>query len=419
MRRRDAANNAKPARKRALLPMELNIAPMLWLVGFQMGLYAFAWFLCGMLLKEDRVAVAHWAVFLLLVGATMLLAGARGEPRHWIFYNGANLLSIIAFAVVGRGIERFMRVPKRDLETAAVVLIGGGAVTLVGSDEANASWRVVLSYGSQGYLMLRAMWSVRRALRLEFGRATFVAIVLPGILISVLLALLALRQIIDFAHPREMQRNTTANYGLMYYYLGGTALFNFGFMVLLTQRLIVKLQDSSRRDALTGLFNRRALDEELQRTWQRYRRGRETFAILLADIDHFKQINDTHGHAAGDRVLISLANLFQGHARGTDVVGRIGGEEFLIVLPNAQAHDAERSAERLRSLVEGQVVRAGTQTLRVTLSIGIACVHKYDASIEAVIGRADSALYRAKAAGRNRIDLGSFEGAATQSAVNA
>jgi diguanylate cyclase (GGDEF)-like protein len=385
--------------------MELNLSPILWLVGFQMGLYAFAWFLVSLLLKEDRAAVAHWGAFMLLLGVVMLLAGARSEPRYWIFYNGANVSSLVAFAVVRRGIELFMRVPKHDLEQILVLVLVGGTVALLGPREENASWRVILSYGCQGYLMLRAMWNVRRALRLEFGRGTLFAIVAPGVLISVLLAILALRQVVDFAHPMEMQTSTAANYGLMYYYLTGSALFNFGFMVLLTQRLVVKLQHTSRRDALTGLFNRRALDEELQRTWQRYLRGREPFAVLLVDLDHFKQINDAHGHAAGDRVLISIANVLQGHARGTDVVGRIGGEEFLIVLPGAHTHEAERFAERLRHLIENQSVRAGTQSLRVTISAGIARVEAGDASVEAVIARADGALYRAKAAGRNRVDV--------------
>jgi len=384
---------------------DLNLAPMLWLVGFQMGLYAFAWFLCSVLLNEDRAAVAHWAAFMLMTGAVMLLAGARDEPRHWIFYNGANVLSIIAFAVVCRGIELFMRVPRHDLEQALVVVLAGGTVALLGPQVEHASWRVVLSYGSQGYLMLRAMWSVRRALRLEFGRTTFVAIVLPGLLISLLLAILAIKQLADFAHPMEMQRGTAGNYGLMYYYLGGSALFNFGFMVLLTQRLVVKLLHSSRRDALTGLFNRRALDEEMQRTWQRHLRIHEPFAVLLADIDHFKTINDTHGHAAGDRVLASVARILQSHARGTDVVGRIGGEEFLVVLPSASLQEAQRFAERLRHLVEGQSIRFGGNTLRVTISVGIARVYEDDVSIEAVVARADGALYRAKAAGRNRVDV--------------
>lgn len=383
--------------------MDLNVAPMLWLVGFQMGLYAIAWFLCGLMLKEDRDAVAHWAAFLVLIGITLLLAGSRGEPREWVYYNGANVISILAFVLVSRGVTRFMRVPTRDLETAIVLVGGAGTVALLGPDESRASLRVILSYACQGYVMARAMWDVRTAVRLEFGRKTLFAIVAPGVAIGVMLVLVALRQVLDYAHPMEMHDDTLGNYGLMYYYLAGTAIFNFGFMVLLTQRLIVKLQDSSRRDALTSLFNRRALDEELQRTWHRYRRNRESFAVLLADIDHFKQVNDTHGHAAGDRVLRTLADLLIAHARGTDIVGRIGGEEFVLVLPHAQRHEAERSAERLRHLVEAQDIRAGAHAMRITVSIGIGCVQPGDDAIDTVIARADRALYRAKEAGRNRV----------------
>jgi diguanylate cyclase (GGDEF)-like protein len=383
--------------------MELNLLPMLWLVGFQMGLYALAWVMLSALLREDRGAVAHWGIFMLLIGAVMLLAGSRGEPRAWLFYNGANVLSLVAFAVVRRGIERFMQVPSHDIEQMVVLVVVGGAVALVGADESAASSRVVLTYGCQGYIMLRAMWAIRAPLRAEFGTGAQLAIVVPGLLISGMLALLALRQALDLAHPVEMQRNVRANYALMYYYLAGTALFNFGFMVLLTQRLVVKLQQSSRRDALTGLFNRRVLDEEIERLWLRFQRRSAAFATLLVDVDHFKQINDSQGHAAGDAVLKHLASLFQEHARATDVVGRMGGDEFLILLPDVRATEAARFAERLRRLVEEGRVRKVPS--RATISIGIAAVRADDGGPEHVIARADGALYRAKTGGRNRIEV--------------
>jgi len=375
---------------------------MLWLVGFQMGLYALAWVMLSVLLREDRGAVAHWGVFMLLIGAVMLLAGARGEPRAWIFYNGANVLSLVAFAVVRRGIERFMRVAGHDLEQVAMLALVGGAVALIGAGEEEAALRVVLTYGGQGYFMLRAIWAIRRPLRAEFGIGAQLAIVVPGVLIALMLGMLSLRQALDFGNPVEMQRNVSSNHALMYYYLGGTALFNFGFMVLLTQRLVVKLQQSSRRDALTGLFNRRVLDEETRRMWQRYRRRSTPFAALLVDIDHFKQINDTLGHAAGDAVLTHLAAKFQEQARATDVVGRLGGEEFLFLLPDVAAHDAERFAERLRRAVEETRVR-GVQA-PVTISVGVAAVSAGDEGPGPVLARADSALYRAKTAGRNRVE---------------
>jgi diguanylate cyclase (GGDEF)-like protein len=118
----------------------------------------------------------------------------------------------------------------------------------------------------------------------------------------------------------------------------------------------------------------------------------------VIDIDHFKRINDTLGHAAGDSVLMHLSTLLQSHVRGEDVVGRVGGEEFLLLLPDTQSQQAIALAERLRVLVRAE-------SLGTTISIGIALAHSVDESAESVIARADSALYRAKDAGRNRIEV--------------
>ena len=230
-------------------------------------------------------------------------------------------------------------------------------------------------------------------------------IVVPGLLISLMLAILALRQAVHFDQPAEMQRNTVTSYGLMYYYLAGTALFNFGFMVMITQRLVVKLRHASRRDALTGLLNRRAMDEEIEREWQRCLRGRPPFAVLLVDIDGFKGINDSQGHVAGDRVLAHVARLLHRHARTTDAVARIGGDEFLLLLVEVDETVALRSAERIRLEVERQPLQTGTNPVPATISIGVALLGRADPNAEAVIARADTALYRAKTEGRNRVDV--------------
>ena len=390
---------------------ELNVPPMLWLVGFQMALYALAWALFGALLKEERAPAVHWGAFLLLCGVVMLLAGARGEPRHWLFYNGANVVSLVAFALMRRGTERFVHLPSSDREQLVVLLLLCGAVAAVGPSEARASWRVVLSYGGQAYLLLRTIVASWRPLRAEFGRGTSFAIGIPGLLIGAMLATLSIRQALDFAHPVEMQRNTGASYALMYYYLGGVALFNFGFMVMLTQRLVLKLREASRQDPLTTLMNRRALDEALQRQWRGFVRHRRAFAVLLVDIDHFKRINDSHGHAAGDAVLVGVAAQLSHHARATDAVGRFGGEEFLLLLADVDAAEALRSAERLRQRVADRPLVAEGLALPVRVSIGVALADDGDADVDAVVARADRALYRAKAAGRNRCEFGALEAA--------
>lgn len=194
------------------LPMsDLNVPPMLWLVAFQMGLYALAWVLCGALLGEDRRAVVHWGVFLLLTGLVMLLAGARGEPRQWIHFNGANVLSLIGFAVMRRGVEMFMRLRPNDIELILVLGLVGGTVGLLGPDPAHASWRIALTYAGQAYLVLATMVRVARPMRQEFGRRTLLAIVGPGIAISAMLGWLALQQFMQLDRPMEMQRNTSGS----------------------------------------------------------------------------------------------------------------------------------------------------------------------------------------------------------------
>ena len=381
-----------------------EISPMLWLVGFQMALYALAWGLIGTLLREERMPMLHWGAFMLLNGGTMLLAGARGEPRQWLLYNGANLLSLLAFAALRRGIERFLRLPSSDREQAVVLLLSGSLIALVGPSEEHASWRVVLAYGTQGYTMLRTFTRAWAPLQAEFGAATRLALGIPGVLIGLMLAALALRQLFDWSHANEMQRASTASYLLMYYYLGGLALFNFGFMVLITQRLVLGLRRASRRDPLTGLANRLALDEAVERHWQQFRRRGRRFAMLLVDIDHFKQVNDTHGHPAGDAVLAQVGERLRRHARATDTVGRMGGEEFLIVMGEVTPNQARQSAERLRRAFEEQPVAAGALALPMRVCVGVALADPRDGRAEDVLQRADRALYRAKAGGRNRVE---------------
>jgi diguanylate cyclase (GGDEF)-like protein len=380
-----------------------TLTPLLWMVALQLGLYALGWVVCASLLGEDREAVAHWGLFLLLLGVGLLLAGLRGEPRVWWAYNGANLITLVAFALMRRGSERFVRAPSSDREQLVMLLLVGGALALVDQGPAGSSWRIVLAYGGQGWCMLRMMTAVRMPLRAEFGRAAYRAIVVPGLVIAALLLLLALRQALSFGAPQEMHRGATS-IGLMTTYLVGSALFNFGFMVLVTQRLVVRLRRASRRDALTGLFNRGAIDGALAHQWALGARSGETFAVLLIDVDHFKRINDNHGHAVGDRVLVHVASVIEGQARQADSVGRYGGEEFMIVAPGSDLEGACQAAERLRRALEGEAIHARASDLRVTVSIGVAARRADDGSIEALVGRADRALYRAKAAGRNRVE---------------
>jgi diguanylate cyclase (GGDEF)-like protein len=173
------------------------------------------------------------------------------------------------------------------------------------------------------------------------------------------------------------------------------------------QSLIDSLVDISSRDALTGLANRRSFELALAREIDRVARAGEPALLLALDIDHFKSVNDTYGHASGDLVLKAVANALLDCVRPMDMVARVGGEEFAIVMPNCPATFGEAVAERVRRRVEAMPVSIGlSQQIHVSVSIGGAFAPQWVRSSPTLwIERADIQLYRAKAQGRNRVCL--------------
>jgi diguanylate cyclase len=167
---------------------------------------------------------------------------------------------------------------------------------------------------------------------------------------------------------------------------------------LATTRALAEL---AARDDLTGLFNRRHMGELMAQQSAAGQRAGDGFAVALVDLDHFKRINDTHGHAVGDKVLRAFAEQAGAAMRGTDIVGRWGGEEFLVIYPRSTAQEAEQAAARLRERVAAAVVTTPCgQPLRFTVSIGLT-EHVPPESIDALVERADRAMYRAKSLGRD------------------
>jgi len=158
----------------------------------------------------------------------------------------------------------------------------------------------------------------------------------------------------------------------------------------------------ARLDPLTGLFNRRAFLEQAAPLWSSAERHQQTMTVLLADLDHFKAINDAHGHAVGDQVLVAVSRVLRSGSRSGDVVARWGGEEFILLLPHTDAGHALQLAERLREEVCALRLAPQGRTLQLSVSLGLATCAGH-ASLESLIAQADSCLYQAKRDGRNRV----------------
>jgi diguanylate cyclase (GGDEF)-like protein len=174
-------------------------------------------------------------------------------------------------------------------------------------------------------------------------------------------------------------------------------------LALTNLQLRVTLRGQSVRDPLTGLFNRRYMDETLGREIRRAVREGHTLGIIMFDIDHFKAFNDTLGHEAGDAVLQKLSEFILEHFRGEDIACRFGGEEFILILPNASLDDTYKRAESLRKAVKQlDVYHRGTLLDKLTLSIGVAIFPDHGNDAEALLRTVDQALYRAKNEGRDQ-----------------
>lgn len=170
------------------------------------------------------------------------------------------------------------------------------------------------------------------------------------------------------------------------------------------QALLDKLEVQATKDYLTGLSNRRHFLERGEVELAHVRRYGNTLSLLMLDVDHFKRINDTHGHKAGDIVLQKLSHILRDTLRTVDLIGRMGGEEFVVILPDADLQQAVEVAERLREIVAAtDVMREGELPLHFTVSIGVVTLKEKDVSLDTMLNLADRALYEAKTTGRNKV----------------
>jgi diguanylate cyclase (GGDEF)-like protein/PAS domain S-box-containing protein len=164
-----------------------------------------------------------------------------------------------------------------------------------------------------------------------------------------------------------------------------------------------RLAEQAIRDPLTGLYNRRYMEESLERELLLARRSDTPVSVVMCDIDHFKSINDRYGHQAGDRVLKSFGSLVKRRCRGSDIACRYGGEEFLLVLPGMPSHIAAEWAEQMRATIAATTISWCGNRLSVTASFGVAVYPAHGSTSDEIISAADSAQYAAKAAGRNQV----------------
>ncbi|MEO9384350.1 GGDEF domain-containing protein [Chromobacterium phragmitis] len=200
--------------------------------------------------------------------------------------------------------------------------------------------------------------------------------------------------------------------GLMFNALASQGLFWLGYsfslcvLMISYEQLLLQVREQAQQDGLTRLFNHRTFHEQAAGLFQRARERGEGLALLLIDLDHFKNINDRYGHQAGDEVLRQLADCLRAESRHGDLLGRHGGEEFVVMLPRTSRVEAYNAADRLRQAIAELHPRTGELRLAISASIGVACLREREhENLASLFLEADLLLYQAKRKGRNRVEI--------------
>jgi diguanylate cyclase (GGDEF)-like protein len=375
----------------------MNDQPLLIaLAAVQFFVHALGWMMAARLTQRWRDAEGQFAVFWLLLSMGLMLYvppwAAGSAPR-----NLGDLMIVCALVFQHRGMALYWAQRPADRGYIALLAFTVSVLALSLTQQSGHGLRVANVCVGTGVMLaatVRLIW-----LRGRRETPIFAMIVAGGygLLALALLARAVQALRVDAATKISIDApgHLNVSFAILVLFIGG--LINLAQIRLVLGRVLQHLTTQAQTDALTGAANRRGLMQSLQEVHARAQHGGHEYVVMMVDIDHFKSINDQHGHVEGDNVLKRVAQNLRDGLRMGDVVARWGGEEFCVLLPRIGLTEANALAERTATQI------AATGKPRVTVSIGVAEVHLPAEEPEGVIRRADKALYRAKQAGRNRV----------------
>lgn len=379
----------------------------------------------SIVLNQETLLLVQICITLLTTGLLVMAAmytDAAQEQRSWALGNVIAtaglamsmvdslpqlLNSVLAYGVSAGGLGLLLRglrtYCQRSLSWRWVALIVAGALLL-------AAWftygapnpRARLTYISLYFGLLIGLCG---ATLLRHGDLRGVGASVAGF--TTLALAMCVRGVYLLFHANQAgDRTSLALRGVMLILPLAQVCISFGLILMVTRRYAERLRQLSLVDSMTGALNRAGLEAQGRRVAQRTLRAGRSLAVIMLDVDHFKVVNDTYGHPAGDAVLRELARQIRLALRPMDLQARYGGEEFVLVLDGIALSDALQVAERLRASIENTPVRVEAFTIRYTVSMGVVSSDQHGYDLQELIATADVAMYAAKRAGRNRVVAG-------------
>ncbi|MBN2691893.1 MAG: GGDEF domain-containing protein [Burkholderiaceae bacterium] len=386
--------------------MSHSLTVVQWLllaVAVQQSIFAVAWLAISKFAGLARLSARYWAVFCGVGSVSILLLALRGNSPDLLSYQVADVLLVVSATAARHASALFFDRPTPRLEHGLIIglaILGAG---LTGTSVRLEEWRIAVVCLLIAWIAVRAVWGVHANMAREFGPTISLALHIPTLIVAAALLWRGAAVFLGNADALNYRSAHLVNELLTLLLLLVASFLSLVYGGMLMARLVRRLRDLALKDTLTGLLNRRAAQELLEREWAAYRQKDLPFCVLMIDIDHFKHINDAYGHAVGDKVLTGLAARLREGTRPSDHAARMGGEEFLVFLPQTELPSARAAAERLRQHIATWTLEP--EHLTVTVSIGVAQATAADQAFDDLLIRADSALYAAKAAGRNQVHL--------------
>lgn len=364
---------------------------------------AIAWAIYAGVFRIAPRASWRFALANTLTVGGVLLYTQRSEAIDYLYWFTADMTILLGFALVRWGCQHLFKRPVSYLFDLVLLTSCALLMLLVPPSLAYAVYLVIImSITAATLISLTGLDNVKTSKK---HMPMFYAILI-NVPFFIMGALFLTRAVALFLYPEDLARLSAANK-----LNAPIAMWSYIILLLLTNlvlygnaltRLVYKVARLVNRDQLTGLWNRHALLDKLDEVDALWQRSGSAYSLLVLDLDHFKKVNDTYGHIAGDAVLKHTATLLQQSLRKVDFICRYGGEEFLIILPSTNADEASIVAKKIQSKINSTSVQWQQQEINLTLSIGYA-TSKSHINVEQLLQLADEAMYLAKNTGRNTI----------------
>lgn len=361
------------------------------------------WLIAGFMLKTASKAAYHFSLCNGLYGVCVALYiwRSNGGPT-FLGYVGSDLALLFGFFFLRRANQELTGLKKTDMEQLLLLVLASMvAIPVRYLDEGTTLALISLCiYGS--YSIYHTAREAYHYMIRDFPKINCIMTLLP---LYMMCGFFAFRVILALIIPSSTVNLLKAGpFVVIFLIVGliGILGFNGSGMGLVIGQMIGKIHRLSIEDPLTKTFNRRHITQLASLEIKKLGKKESEFSIIMLDIDHFKKVNDIYGHAAGDTVLVQCSEVLRQCVRGTDYVGRLGGEEFCLMLPDTTIEEAKVLAERVRVALEGTVVQWEDKTIPITASFGVSSLIRTD-EWSSLLNKADVAMYQAKNNGRNQV----------------